>query len=452
VTLEAAQWLTGLLIERYTPPDGLLARRVDVRAGRLVDPGGLVDELGDYVQYAFLVGREAGREDFSAWAVDQIQRASRDYQRPGGLFVKEPRDRAGRIEFFNALDIGDTIWGLAEMVALSGDAEVERIAARFVDGLWESALSGGQVGYGAMLARGRARARIPLTEPMTAGYVGESLVNLHLATGDRLYLDRARELLLPWLDLRTFKRHGLFTRWVTRSAPGLKTLFDVQFRLRGHHGLNVCRLTKGDTFLVMALLALWRVTHDEKIRQGLTRWSQAVERLRLADGRFANHLDLRTGRRWWVKLSENHSVIECLLDLHYDLGLERPLDLAVDCARGWLKLMTPAGLIPESDQEDRAHLDPQNDFMVDLFKLDRITGDLDFGAAAGRLIEAVLTRHRLDHGLAQTVTASTGRPESGLVETKFLGLFLKGLLINWAVGRGTDLMADPLWRRLATDR
>jgi hypothetical protein len=452
VTLEAAAWLAGLLIERYTPPEGLLARRVDARAGRIVDPGGLVDELGDYVQYVFLVGRETGRQDYSAWALDQIRRAARGYQRTQGLFLKRPRARAGRFEFFNALVIGDTIWGLAEMVALSAEPEVERIAARFVAGLWQSALRRGQVGYGCWLVGGRAWGRIPLSEPMTAGYVGESLVNLYLATGDRTYLERGRDLLRTWLDTGTFLRHGLFTRWVTRAAPGLKTLLDVQFRLRGHHGLAVCRLTKGDTFLVMALLALWRVTGDEEIRRGLIRWSEAVERLRLPDGRFANHLDLRTGRRWWVKLSENHSVIECLLDLHHDLGLTRPLELAADCARAWLGMTTAAGLIPESDHEDRAHLDPQNDFMIDLLKLARLTGDDRFGAAADGLFEAVMARHRLDHGFAQRVTASTGKPESGLVETKFLGLFLKGLLVRRAVGQGRDLMADADLRRLATDR
>jgi hypothetical protein len=452
VTLDPTAWLTELLIERYTPSGGLLARRADVRAGRIVDPRGLVDELGDYVQYVFLAGRELERNDWRAWALGQIEAAGRLYQRPSGLILRKPLAGAGRLEFFNAMDIGDTIWGLSEMVASSGDEEVSRIARRFVDGLWRLGLSGGQVAYGVLTFAGRARGRIPLTEPMTAGYVGESLVNLHLATGERAYLDRARSLLMPWLDTESFTRHGLFTRWATRSVPGLRDLFAVQFRLRGHHGLNVCRLTKGDTFLVMALLSLWRVTHDEKIRRGLTRWSEAVQRLRLADGRFANHLDLRTGRRWWVKLSENHSVIECLMDLHHDLGLARPLELAADCARAWLKLTSAAGLIPESDHEDQAHLDPQNDLMIDLLKLDRLTGDRGFGAAADGLFEAVMMRHRLDHGLAQRVTASTGQPESDLVETKFLGLFLKGLLVRRVVSRGKDLMAEPELRRLATDR
>ncbi len=452
MTLEAAAWLAELLIERYTPPGGLLARRVEARTGRIVDPRGLVDELGDYVQYVYLVGRALGRDDWRAWSVDQILRAGKLHQRPGGLILRKPNSRSGRLAFFNALDIGDTIWGLAEMVALSGEAEVRRIADGLVAGLWRLGLSSGQVAYGVLTAGGRTWGRIPLTEPMTAGYVGESLVNLFLATGDQKYLDRARALLRPWLETETFRRHGLFTRRVTRSGPGLRTLLDIQFRLRGHHGMNVCRLTKGDTFLVMALLALWRVTGDEEIRRGVTRWGEAVERLRLDDGRFANHLDLRTGRQWWVKLSENHSVIECLLDLHHDLGLARPLELAADCARAWLHLKTAAGLIPESNHEDRAHLDPQNDFMIDLLKLDRLTGDRRFGAAADDLFEAVMAGHRLDHGLAQRVAASTGRPESGLVETKFLGLFLKGLLVRRAAGQGKDLMADPDLRRLATDR
>lgn len=452
MTDPAAAWLTELLIDRYTPTGGLLARRVDAARGEIVDGRGLVDELGDYVQYVFLVGRELGRDDWRAWAIEQILRAGRLHQRPSGLILRRPLRGAGRPEFFNALDIGDTIWGLSEMVALSGDDRVTRIAERFVDGLWRLGLSRGQVAYGTLTAGGRAWWRVPLTEPMTAGYVGEALVNLHLATGRESYLARAEALLRPWLRSRTFVRHGLFGRWVTRSLPGLRTLFDAQFRLRRHHGINVCRLTKGDTFLVMALLGLWRVTRDEKIRRGLTRWSEAVGRLRLADGRFANHLDLRTGRRWWVKLSENHSVIECLLDLYHDLGLSRALSWATDCARGWLRLTTAAGLIPESDQEDRAHLDPQSDFMIDLLKLHQVTGDGKFGAAGEDLFQAVMKHHRLDYGLAQSVEAQTGRPLGGQVETKFLGLFLKGLLVRSAVGRGIELLADPFWRRLATDR
>ena len=450
--MEAAEWVADLLMERYTPEGGLLARRVDAAQGRIVDNGGLVDELGDYAQYVWLVGQDSGRDDLCSWAAEQLHRAGSLYQRPCGLIMRRPVDSAARVEFFNAMDIGDALWGLTELSVMSGDAASAAIRDRLVDGLWRLGLSRGQVAYGAWIRGDRRLAIIPLTEPMTAGYVGEALVNIHLATGRPEYLARAEGLLLPWLSTKSFVRHGLFTRMVTTGLPGMAMAFDAQFRLRRHHGLGVSKLVKGDTYLVMALLALWRVTGDDSIRRGLYRWLEALSRFRLPDGRFANYLDLKTGRRWWVNLGENHSVIEALMDLYCDFEQAEALDLAVNCAEAWLARQTFAGLIPEHDGDHRSFLDPQTDFTVDLFKLAQLTGRKDFADAAMNLLRSVLAGHSLAYGLAQAADAAEGRPIGGEVETKFMGLFLKGLLVYEAYSSGGDLMGRPELRRLCSDR
>lgn len=448
--LERALWLADLLVSAYTPPGGLLARRVDAREGRILNPGALVDELGDYAQYVWVLGRRTGRADLCAWALEQAHLAGRLHQRDCGLILRRPTAAGRAVEFFNALEIGDTLWGLTELAALSGDETVARIRDRLVEGIWRLGLTGGQVAYG-VLFRGRSRlAALPITEPMTAGYVGESLVNMHLDGKHPLDLTRASALLLPWLRTPSFECHGLFTRWVTAPLPGLKAGLDLQFRLRGHHGLGICKLVKGDTYLAMALLALQRVSPEERIRQGLGRWFQALAGLRLPDGRFANYLDPATGRRWWVRLGENHSVIEALIDLHVDLGLEGALDWAAACAEAWLARRTPAGLVPEEDGSGRAFLDPQTDLSVDLFKLAELTGRAAYAEAAGRILEAVWSRHRLPRGLSQSADDRT--PQPGEVETKFLGLALKGLLVRDAFERGERLLGESSLRRLCSDR
>ncbi|MBI2302415.1 MAG: hypothetical protein HYU66_26215 [Armatimonadetes bacterium] len=452
----AAATIADGLVQRYTLEGDLLARRVNVDTGTITDPRGLPDELGDYAQYVWRVGEWLARPDLQDWAVTQAVRLATLYQRDSGLVMLRPTPARPGLEYFDALRIGDTVWGLVEMAGLSRQETVGRARDRLFDALFGLARHGGQLSYGGWFAGRRRLLTVPLAEPCNTAYVGEALVNAFADTGDPQYLVRARELLLPWLQTPSFRQHGLFRRWVTTRCPGAATLFDLQFRARHRPGLGVTFLVKGDAYLVMALLALWRAARDEPwaqpIPDALRRWLLALAAFRLPDGRFANYYDPATRLAWRVRLGETHSVIETLLDLHVDLQASPALEWACACADAWLAHLGRAGLLPEHEDLREAWLDPQTDFCIDLYKLGRLTGDERYTRAGDRLLEAVLQHFERPFGLAQKVDPDTGAPLAVEVETKFLGLFLKVLLIRRCVGRGEDLFGSSLLRRLCSDR
>lgn len=454
--LNTAIELAENIIDRYCDNNRLLVEKVDCSTGQMISKRVLIDELGDYVQYVYLLGHLTNRGEFKDWAMDQIINGIRLGQKNNGLIFTRRTSEQTRhplIEYFSALDIGDTIWGLAEMFKITRDAQIKQIIDSFLDGLFRYCLMNHFVTYGC-IPLGRLSFKVPLSNTMTTGYIAESLINIYKTSLDKSYLQRAQLLLSQWIDVDYFKKYGLFARVVpAKSARLLKPVINWQFVRRKRFNLYSTALVKGDTYLIFSLLSLYRITKNNHIKEAILRWRMAVkEKMVDESGMFFNCWDSRTNQKWSINLGENHSVIEALLDIYHDLEDNEALEMAYTCAKSWLKHQNALGLLLNNLSSELTFLDPQLDFSINLLKLSELTEEECFEKAAYDNLAALLTYHKLEYGFAQTVNFNTGEPQNGIIETKFLGLFIKGLLIFYNKLLNKNIFDDELSRQLASDR
>lgn len=211
---------------------------------------------------------------------------------------------------------------------------------------------------------------------------------------------------------------------------------------------------KGDTYLIFALLALYRLEKTSWAKEMVIRWCNSLEKYLLdEDGGFFNYWSSQTGERATIELCYNHSVIETLLDIYYDLKYVKALEMAEKCAYYWLRLQNNLGLFPDTAQKDLANLDPQLDFSINLLKLSELTGKEIYEKIAMSNFLALLTYHKLPYGFAQSVRFNSGKPVNSVVETKYLGLLIKGFLIwRYKFELNRSLFEDRMLRRLTSDR
>lgn len=422
---------------------------IDARTGRVLDPRPLACELGDFAQYVWVLGDLAGDPDLQAHALSWGRTVASAVDE-GGLLDAD-RLRMSGPRFCSSLAGCDALWGLTELTRLTGDAALEAATARWFDGLCRYAMADGLLVYG-VATMGSVHLRLPMTTPMLPGYVAESMVEFSRRTGQERFLERAEQILraalgsgAPPSRLRT---------GTSGIARLLLPLVDGVFTLRGRPASRYAELVKGDVYLLFAVLGYARATNDSWARQIVSTWiAWILATMRAEDGRFWNQVDPRSARRMDLSLGHNHSVIELLLDVAYDLGDAHALEAAATTAGAWLATRGATGLIPNEDGSPDALLDPQVDLAVNLLKLWRLTGEDAWRQAFEELADAVHQRFRLPHGLAWRVDASSGEVLGTRIESKFLGLFLKlPLLQELVLVQGRHPLEDHAVRCLATDR
>jgi len=453
--IDTARFITDNLVNKYCRDDGLLIDRVNCLRGVPVSGGLLIDELGDFVQYVTILGQKLGRKDYVSWGLHQIIRGSEITQAPDGLIYPHHyrNQRLRTIRFFPLIRIGDTIWGLSEMYRIAGDSRIKAIFDKLLDGILKYALIEGLPSYGCFSV-GPLKVPLPVSETMTSGYIIESMLEMYKETGDEFYKITSSHILEHWINISSFRKHSVFLRKC--PAPFEKILWFVlhwQFKLRGRPGMNENIMVKGDTYLIFALLNLYRETERDDLRDAILSWREAVAKnLTAKDGRFFNSFNIKTKNRKSVLLEENHSVIEAMLDIHYDLGDEKALDLVVKCTESWLARQYPSGLIANKDTDTWAEIDPLLDFAINLLKLAELTADASYRRRAEYTFYSLLEHFRLPFGFCEKIDTRTLKPISPFIHTKYLGLLIKGLLIFDHVSRGGSIFKEKSARLLATDR
>lgn len=445
--------------DRYCGRHGLLARTVDVRRGRIVDPDPLVDDLGDYVQYVHELGRITGDVALCEWARGQVLEALRLTQRPSGLVhgLMLCAGLRGRIHsmLYSNLAAVDTLWGLAESLRTWGKTAISSQVERFLAGVQLLATGRGGLPVYAALPYMPLRLHVPLSSPMLAGAWIEALVKIYDVTGGETHLSWAKEMARTVLALPEFGDRGLLPVRFPASAAGgaMASLLDLSFRARGRPGSGGSVIAKGDAFFVFGLLALHRAEGQTWVRDAVLHWKRgALDAMTAQDGRFYDSRSAR-GTPRDISLFANNTWVELLLDMAHDLGDEECLLAACRAARVWLGRRTEAGLIRNRDTDRRAALDPLVDLAVNLLKIEQLSGDGEWGSEAERISGALERHYRQPYGVAWEANAQTGEAVVTHLPTKYLGLYLKlRLLCHHVRVHGARIFADPHLRSLATDR
>jgi len=437
------------LVASVVPRHGLPAAAIDSRSGAVLDARPLADELGDFAQYAWVLGGLLGDPGLQAQALGWGRTVAAAVDADGLLDARQLR-RAGP-RFCSSLAACDALWGLVELTRVTGDEVIAAATEAWLDGLWKHAVVDGRPVYG--VARlGPARIRVPLTTPMLAGYFAESMVELARRPNAGRFLPRAEQMVHAAVNGGGPPSH--LRDPTSAIARALMPLFDLAFTWRGRPASRCSELVKGDVYLLFAVLACWRTTGDVRLRDVASQWTGwIVSTMRADDHRFWNQRNPRSGRRAGRRLQHNHSVIELLLDVAHDFDDGDALESAASAAHAWLNTRGATGLVPDTDGSPDALLDPHVDLAVNLLKLWRLTDDRAWRQRFEELRDAIERCFVQPRGLAWRVNATNGEVLDARIESKFLGLFLKlPILQELVLVQGRHPLADRDVRKLATDR
>jgi hypothetical protein len=460
---EEIGWLADLVTRRYAPL-GIPIERADARTGAIVSDRFILDELGDFLQNVAALAPLLGRPGAIEWALALVARTAGRRFRRGGLF--ESFAYAGR-RWRRAKGLGlafpywnlDTLTGLValgEILQAQGRAadaaRVQREADGLADALLGRAVRQGHLRYG---FEPRTGLTLPLSSPQLTGYVAEELIRLGGLSGDGARMAAARDLLRAECATGWFERAGLFCADVhgPLARPGRALL-----RRLGKWHFFTPMLTKDNTLVALALLALLAASPADRAwaQAAVERWREAVDvHFRTGAGLYAMYARAAGGPPPVVRLTFNHSLIECDIEAYAMTGSPGFLARAQDLARRWVDLQTARGLFPEGPDgawRGRSFLDPQVDLSVNLLKLAELTGDGGWREAALANFAAIRRDFRLPAGYAWEVDSGTGEPRQSVVEVKYLGLLLKGLLGLREAARGHPLRETPLLWMLLRDR
>lgn len=451
--LNKASEVANLLRSRYCRSDGLLGRKANCISGKLEESSSLVDEIGDYCQYIIILGERLGDVSLKNWGLEQVLGNMRTFQASDGLLYNRDNFKPRQIDFFSTIRMGDAYWGLQEVYRITANQRVKKSFDELVNCILNYGTYDGVPAYG-IIKLGTHYLPLPIAEPMTSGYISESLIEMYNTSGEEDYLKSARTMLDAWKVTRNKSNAVMFLRKSAGQHSRIwGFLIDKQFKYRGRPGINENILTKGDVFLLFAWLALYRVNKDNEIKAVLLEWVEYIGSLMCADdGRFYNHYDVNTGKRNSIKLEENHSIIELLIDISYELGSEHAFDLAKRCALAWYGRRSSVGLIANNDIDDWAEIDPMLDLLINFVKLSELSGDEKLLQIAFDGMSVLLNYFSAEYGYVHRTLIDGSGPVNGCVELKYLGLLIKGLLLMDSVKRGNKLMSNRTMHLLSTDR
>jgi hypothetical protein len=453
---EEILWLATLVRDRYAP-GGIPVERVDARTGAVVSDRLILDELGDFLQNVAALTPLLGDPTAAAWSVALVRRTRAPRFRRGGLYEAFAFERR-RWRRVRGLGVAFPYWNLDSLCGLvalyevlvragAGDErdaddvadEIRRVGRFLVD----RCVRDGHLRYGVHPATG---VTVPLSSPQLTGYVAEELIRYGRLAGEAWAVAAATSLLRAECATASFRDRGLFCADVHGWARG--PLRWGLARLGKRH-FDDPMLVKDNTLVAFALLALETAGGDaEWARRARRRWREAVDREFRADG---GYYRTYTGATLTPRLTFNHSVIEWDLEAHATGADPGALGRARRLAERWLALQTERGLVregPEGEWRRRAFLDPQVDLAMNLLKLGELSGEETWTRAAARILAAIRRDFRLPAGYAWEVDAETGEVRDPVIEVKYLGLLMKGLLGLREVEHGRALRAPLVWMLL----
>ncbi|MBI5050446.1 MAG: hypothetical protein HZC11_06180 [Nitrospirae bacterium] len=440
--LKEALWIADLTVNKLADKNLLLPRRIDAQSGEIIDPERMIDDLGDYVQNIWYLGKILGNQGLMDFAVTSVCNAARFYQDDSGLF-KSAFQKNSLIDWYSNEDV---FVGLTSLYKLSKDRQLEEIILRFQRGLAKYSNRSG------FLFAGR-RGLLKYVSVPPKAFI-EGLVHVYAANGSRETLELAKRLSEPWLRLAFFKRHGVFPSRML-NIDWLYNMNDSMHRYKLWHlrFLGECGIPKTNTNFLQGILELWNVTEAKIYEDSMRRWIDTAERDLIKNDLYAASYNVYS-KDWSF---HNKAIIPIIAVLAFyadfckSLGDERVLLILEQRVKKILQLQTETGFFrdaphdPKDPKYNRGFLDCQTDMSVLLLKLYCLTKNKLYLESAGRCIDSVIRYLKRPSGYIEYFNVSNGSAEyHSRMYVKFFTLFMKALILLDAVLSGKDVYQDEL--------
>ncbi|MBN1356684.1 hypothetical protein JXA40_10530 [bacterium] len=396
---------------------------IDGLTGKPRDDRTLLPELDDYAPLLYMVGRH----EFAHRQVDLLK--ERFKKNP--LLFSHPQIRRHKgfglprrirrwIPHTDSQDHVEILYGLMELSGLAENPEYLDLARNILDVLIR--YFGGKTFFRSlrMLPIGPV---LPFAEAMSGMYL-EILADMAGMTGETGYFDMAERWGRSWTGSDSFIRYGIFQSvMIEKSWRWIPVFRRIASRME---------LAKANTAMASGLFAMaappfscgWAL-------DALFKWVEGLRKYFLIPGKGLAHTpSIGSGREHGPILSTNFAVMDILCDLYHLKRREQDIEFAMQLADSFLRHQSGAtGLFPDELEGRISYIDANTDLAVTCLKISELTGRNIYREAGERAVAGLLRYHAGPWGYYRDVGLDDGKIVDPLVETRFVSLLLKPLIL-----------------------
>ncbi len=420
---EAIGRIAGWFRSMYVTRTGFPTYEVNGDTGQPLGSRDLLAELDDYLPFFWMAGEteyvreqlgllnERLSESFSLFNRPQIRRHV-------GIGLPGPLRRF--VPYADVQDFVEILYGLLELHGLSPELDVLLPARELFRHIARNFSSNGRLHTFRLMPFGPV---LPIMDAMTGMYI-EIGVELFEQTGEHWYLETVSRWCRTWLDTDLYRTFGFFA---STQFTGVWKLVPMLRRYTRR-----VELAKANTSMAFGLIALARMKETAGwALPALDRWLTGIRSCFMTDdGVFTHFPRLDAAPVYLPVLSTNFALIDIFCDVAHAFDRPEYLESARRIADFFLKHQSPeTGLFPDEIGCRRSYLDANTDLAVALYRLTELTKEAEYREAGLRALDGILRFHEAPFGYYRDVDQHTGTPLCSLVETRFVSLFLKALLL-----------------------
>lgn len=428
----------------------------------------MVDDFGDYLPFMFWLG-ELTDKRFKSWAEKKAKLTIDKYQMPNGLFCTSFRKKGmfpkkSNFKTFDADKMSDTSLGVNLLHDLTKDDSFKESLSKFFIGLEKTMTSK----KGFIYYKSTPLFKIPFSMGKYCGLYIEELSKLYEKTKDKKQLNYAIKLSSPWINNSFFNKHGLFP--FICMNPLIKLPSEILFRKKTSFTFDTAMLSKSNTNLIFGLTRLYRITKNKKLGNALDNWVDSIESNILTDNDVC--LSIWNPKRTYdlIYLGADHAAVDSLLEIYLSTKNKKSLKLAEKITKGWLNYQSKEGIIQETPIKYNtskisklmknysmtspgiSRLDSQTDFAIMVLKIYELTKNKKYLTSAKKITEGILHSHKYKKGFAEFVEIKNKSIKGRKIETKFLFLLIKLLVLMDQVIKGKKIYKDSKIKDIIRDR
>ena len=440
--LEEAKWIADLVIDRFSNQHAQIPTRINCNSGEIIDSMEMVDDLGDYVQYIYLLGKITDIRKYMDFSLKSVKYAVDKNQDETGLFCNLYA-KPNTLDWYSN---EDTFYGLTSLYFLSENIFLNNVLINYINGLKNLMHKSGLL-FGSKGGLKKYISRTPIT-------IVEGLTHLYKKNNNYNYIELAEKLVNPWIFSSFFKKYGLFPDFLVDNEFIEKAIiltkgkiFGMRFR-DGH-----CNILKSNTNLMQGILELWKITGDDIYLKAMNVWINSIENHTDCGDRYSNISFFTNEHSFFNKpmfttihvlgfycdyyvFTNNHNVIK-----YIDNKLH---NIVYNQTKIGLFRVEPADIT--NDKYKMGWLDQQTDTTVVLLKGYQITGNKVYLDSAIKCVDAVIKYLKMPYGYIEYFDAGNGQNKyHSRLYLKFITLFIKVLILLDAVLDNKNIFKEDLF-------
>ena len=430
----------------YSSTEGFPFFKIDALTGKPLSSQNILTDLGDYLPFFLWCGKGDYVERHINLAQDFFEKVNIILYELGevpGVTLKHRLRRLILGYSTLSFEYSDLLLGLIECYEIKRDQGLLDFIDFMIDKIYALFFTKNNL---ACVYYPRVKYKLPVAKP-TNGIFIEQLIDLYRLTGHRKYLDKANQLLNPWLDSEFFRETGLFpsqifaSKLIPKNWSGNKNPHRTAY------------LTKDNYCMAAAVLALFSLSHEPPLNHALINWFDGVTKYFIDENGGVYQWTIIESPDRFVRgplTSKSYAVVDFCCDYTWSTGDGRYIKTAERIAEFYLSRQSKeTGLLPTTETPEESYFDDETDFAISLMKLYELTGKEIYKEAAIKIFNGQIKYHHTARGYVNRVNIYTGEVTENIIESRYCSLFLKLILLFLEERR---IYADPVFMNLLRDR